>query len=189
MISNKQKPKQIPLISNFCNKQKTIICGSTWPEDEKIIIKYIKENSEYKYIIAPHEMGLVSRLKKQTEGILYSELRKNKSKKSNVLIIDEIGILSSIYKYGHIAYIGGGFGKGIHNILEAVVFGLPVIFGPNYKKFNEANELIKLKTAISIKNLGELKNAIDSFTEYNEEVAEKYIKENTGSVKKVISRI
>ena len=98
---------------------------------------------------------------------------------SNVLIIDSIGILSHIYSYGSIAYIGGGFGSGIHNILEAVTFGLPAIFGPNYQKFNEATELIALKGAKSISNYTELTLAIDSFANFDQKIATNYIKNSS----------
>ena len=107
----------------------------------------------------------------------------------NVLIIDSIGILSHIYKYGNLAYIGGGFEKGIHNILEAVAFGLPVLFGPNYKKFNEATELIKQKGAISISNYKELTSAIDFFNTFEKKIAINYIKENSGATTKILNSI
>ena len=114
-----------------------------------------------------------------------SKANKNNILTTNVLIIDSIGLLSNVYKYGDLAYIGGGFGSGIHNILEAVTFGLPVIFGPNYKKFNEAICLIKKKGAISISNYEELKIAINTFNNFDKNIALDYIKENSGAKKDI----
>jgi 3-deoxy-D-manno-octulosonic-acid transferase len=106
-----------------------------------------------------------------------------------VLIIDSIGILSSIYKYGNLAYIGGGFGSGIHNILEAVAYGLPVMFGPNYQKFKEANELIALGGAKSISNYTELTLAIDSFTNFDQTIATNYIKNSSGATENILESL
>jgi 3-deoxy-D-manno-octulosonic-acid transferase len=106
-----------------------------------------------------------------------------------VLIIDSIGILSNIYQYGNLAYIGGGFRGGIHNILEAVAFGLPVIFGPNYQKSNEATELINKKGAISISNYTELTSAIDLFNTFDKSIAINYIQENSGATTKILDSI
>ena len=105
---------------------------------------------------------------------------------NNVLIIDSIGILANSYQYANIAYIGGGFGSGIHNILEAAAFGLPIIFGPNYQKFIEAKELINRKGAISISNYQELTSAINFFNTFNKLIAINYIKENSGATTKIL---
>jgi 3-deoxy-D-manno-octulosonic-acid transferase len=106
-----------------------------------------------------------------------------------VLIIDSIGILSSIYQYANIAYIGGGFGSGIHNILEAITFGLPVIFGPNYKKFNEANELIALGGAVSIANYQELNLAIKHYNIFDSTISTNYIKNHSGATKIILETL
>lgn len=156
VIKTRKESISHPLINNFSKNKNTIICGSTWPKDEEIIIKMINENQLFNYIIAPHEMNHLEKLKTKTNGIFLSELDDNNVNNHNVLIIDKIGILKAIYKYGDIAYIGGGFGKGIHNILEAATFGLPILFGPNYKKFNEAHELLELGIAKKIHNYKEL---------------------------------
>lgn len=143
-----------------------MVCGSTWPPDEEGLFEYINRYSgPYKWIIAPHEIG---------EGHIRSILEKCKKKAVrytqaengladyDVLIIDCIGLLSSVYRYGQIAYIGGGFGVGIHNTLEAAVYGIPVIFGPKYRKFQEAVSLIREGGAFSIQNSTELKEILDS---------------------------
>jgi len=189
VINNTQKAIRIPLIEKFSKNKTTIICGSTWSKDEVILAKYIKENPNYNYIIAPHEMQHISELKNQTNALLLSKANNINISDSNVLIIDSIGILSNVYKYGNIAYIGGGFGSGIHNILEAVGFGLPVVFGPNYQKFKEANELIELKGAKSISNYSELETTILSFSNFDSTISKNYIESNAGATVIIISSI
>ena len=189
VVSNTQNAISIPLIKKFSENKTTIICGSTWPKDEALLAKYIKENPNYKYIIAPHEMHHISELKKQTNALLFSKANNTNISNSTVLIIDSIGILSNIYKYGDLAYIGGGFGSGIHNILEAVAYGLPVMFGPNYQKFKEANELIALVGAKEISNHSELETTILSFIDFDSSISKNYIKNNAGATDIIISSI
>ncbi len=189
VASNTQNAISIPLIEKFSENKTTIICGSTWPKDEALLAKYIKENPNYNYIIAPHEMQHINELKKQTNALLFSKADSTNIRNSTVLIIDSIGILSNIYKYGNLAYIGGGFGSGIHNILEAVAYGLPVVFGPNYQKFKEANELINKKGAISISNYTELTSAIHDLSTFDKNIAINYIKENSGATTKILNSI
>jgi len=189
VLANTQNPVRIPLIQEFCKSKPTIICGSTWPKDEIILVKYIKDHPENNYIIAPHELQNISDLKKQSNALLYSMADDKNIFTSNVLIIDSIGILSHIYSYGSIAYIGGGFGSGIHNILEAITFGLPVIFGPNYQKFNEATELIALGAAKSISNYTELTLAIDSFANFDQKIATNYIKNSSGATETILESL
>ena len=189
VITNTQNAISIPLIEEFSKNITTIVCGSTWPKDEALLAKYIKENPNYKYIIAPHEMQHISELKNQTNALLFSKANNINIKNSNVLIIDSIGILSNVYKYGNLAYIGGGFGSGIHNILEAVTFGLPVVFGPNYQKFKEANELIELEGAKNISNYSELETTILSFSDFDNSISKNYIKNNAGATDIIISSI
>lgn len=145
--------KSIPVIDAFVkNSQFTLIAGSSWPEDEDIYIPWLKSHPEVKAIIAPHEFDndRLTALKNRlgaSKTCMLSELQ-NKELKDNVpeniryLIIDCFGLLSSLYRYGNVAVIGGGFGAGIHNLNEAAVYGIPVVFGPNHKKFKEAGELI-----------------------------------------------
>ena len=189
VLSTTQNPKSFPLIKQFCKTKPTIICGSTWLKDETLLSQFIKENPQYNYIIAPHEMHHISHLQKQTGAQLFSTSNTENINSNNVLIIDSIGILSSIYQYANIAYIGGGFGSGIHNILEAITFGLPVIFGPNYQKFNEAAELIALGGAKSISNYTELTLAIDSFANFNQTIATNYIKNSSGATEKILESL
>ncbi len=160
------KTKTLPLISKFVDNKFSVVCGSTWPKDEENITKYIKEKgSELKWIIAPHEIhkSHIENIVKKLEGnvVLYTEATENNIANANVLIIDCIGVLSSVYQYGNISYIGGGFGRGIHNTLEAATFGLSVVFGPNYKKFKEAVELIEEGAAFTYNEYVELEKIFD----------------------------
>jgi len=189
VLTTTNNPELFPLIEQFCKTKPTIICGSTWPKDEVLLSQFIKENPQYNYIIAPHEMHHISHLQKQTGAQLFSTSNTENINSNNVLIIDNIGILSSIYQYANIAYIGGGFGSGIHNILEAITFGLPVIFGPNYQKFNEATELIALGGAKSISNYTELTLAIDSFANFDQKIATNYIKNSSGATETILESL
>ena len=187
VIANTRELVNMPLVDMFSKEKSTIICGSTWPKDEKLLIKYIKNHPDHNYIIAPHELKNIYNLQKQTNGLIYSNANEKNILAQNVLIIDSIGLLSNIYQYGDLAYIGGGFGSGIHNILEAVAFGLPVNFGPKYQKFNEAKYLIEEKGAISISNYEELIYAINILNNFDKSIALNYIKENSGATKKILT--
>ena len=189
VITNTQNAISIPLIEKFSENKTTIICGSTWPKDEALLAKYIKENPNYNYIIAPHELQHISALQKQTNALLFSKADSTNISTSNVMIIDSIGILSNIYQYGNTAYVGGGFGGGIHNILEAIAFGLPVIFGPNCQNFNEATQLIKQKGAISISNYTELTSAVNFFSAFDKSIATDYIQENSGATNAILNQL
>ena len=158
IASNK---KQLPLIETFINNQPTLIAGSSWQDDEKIIQQSFNALPEnWKLIIAPHEIGkdrIDEVLSLFPDAILYSNLNNSITDK-RILIIDNIGMLSSLYSYGKIAFVGGGFQKGgIHNILEPAVFGLPVLFGPVYQKFVEARLLVDKQLCFSISSADECK--------------------------------
>ncbi|MBR5856162.1 MAG: 3-deoxy-D-manno-octulosonic acid transferase [Bacteroidales bacterium] len=207
-----------PLIEYFAQGAFTMVAGSSWAPDEEIIAKVLKNFPRTKLIIAPHEIGKerIASVVERFAGykiLKYSELDKGYGniqgkdanslpdslptllQQSQVLIIDCIGILSSIYKYGKFAYIGGGFGVGIHNILEAATYGIPVVFGPNYKKFKEATDLLELGGAISVKNATEFYSLFNTFVNIPLEIDKKgkisfeYVKSNLGATYKVVSRI
>ena len=166
------------------SESKTLIFGSVWPEDEHIFIKFIKNKSnKFNYLIAPHDLKYADRLIKKTNGILFSQIINNDISKEKIIIIDNIGILKNLYKYCDCAYIGGGFGKGIHNILEPAAYNLPIIFGTNYKKFKEAEDFISLGFASSIKNHYEFEEAINKLSERK---ISNYLKDNSGAVKKIL---
>lgn len=192
-----QQSKDLKLIESFCENKKVVVAGSTWDKDEELIIDYINTyKNKYKYIIAPHVVNElnIKRIKKgiNIPAIRYSELTEDNFANSNVLIIDCIGILSSLYKYGHIAMIGGGFGKGIHNTLEAATFGLPVIFGPNHKNFQEAKDLVKIGSAYSVEDKEDFNKMLTSLLEDNNllesasNAAIDYIKSQIGATETII---
>ena len=202
VVENALHPKSFDLIKSFCGNKHVLIAGSTWPADEKLLVELAREQSEWKFIIAPHEISenKIVHLEKQLSeinAIRYSVLTNQVSGLStqySVLIIDNSGMLSSLYQYGQIAYIGGGFGSGIHNILEAAAFGLPVLFGPNHHKFQEAKDMIELGAAFPINNLIELETA---FNKLNDEsnwlkcgrVADKYVKNRAGATREIVKQL
>lgn len=197
-----QKAKSLPLIEAFAKDALVLIAGSSWKPDEELLLNYFNESSySFKMIIAPHEIHKenIARIEKTVGGsktaLKFSAANATNIQNADVLMIDSIGLLSSIYKYGHIAYIGGGFGKGIHNILEAATFGLPILFGPNYLKFKEAVDLIEFKGAFSIKKYDELKSILDSFLKDQQKIKEsgkissQYVEKNRGATKHILKAI
>ena len=166
VLQIKEAAKQLPIVEEFVkesgvrsqesvghSKPKVFVAGSSWPPDEEIFIKYFNQHPEWKFIIAPHVIGEdhLRQIEKLLEGrkvVRYTKISENSenseySENADVLIIDCFGLLSSIYRYGDVAYVGGGFGVGIHNLLEAAVWSVPVFFGPNNQKFQEAQGLKK----------------------------------------------
>ena len=195
VYENAQHPKKLELIEQFCGDAKVFIAGSTWLPDEKLLVAITEKHPDWKFIIAPHEIGQ-AHIQEIEElfpkaikfSILSSQISENTPQ---ILIIDNIGMLSSLYQYGKLAYIGGGFGVGIHNTLEAAAFGLPVIFGPKYDKFQEAKDLIKIDAAKSISTESELLTAFENF-KANEEAsaaAKKYVEQQKGATEMIIEKI
>lgn len=199
-----QQKKDLPLIDKFLenkiqDKDFVLVAGSSWPKDEEIIIPYFNEHPELKLIIAPHEIheSHLSEIKLQLKRpyILYSEANEENIRNTDCLIIDCFGLLSSIYRYGDIAYIGGGFGAGIHNVLEAAVYRIPVIFGPNYDRFKEAKGLIATKGGISISGEEQFNQIMSIYLTHPQKIkedgekAELYVKENLGAMEKIYQNI
>lgn len=192
-----QNAKSLPIVEAFVGSSTAIVAGSTWPEDETIIANYISSHPHQKIVIAPHEIGeshiddILSKFR-DTSVVRYTKVAADEVSDAQVLLIDTIGILSSVYSYGKIAYIGGGFGVGIHNTLEAATFGMPVVFGPNYHKFQEAKDLIDLGASKSISNAEELSSVFDLFLEDRElldrsSVAAKcYVHSKIGATKRIL---
>jgi 3-deoxy-D-manno-octulosonic-acid transferase len=190
--------KSVIIAEKFKDKKKVLVIGSSWPEDMRVLAQFINTFDEnLKLIIAPHELhekdllnieGLITR-----KSVRYSKANAKDVNQYDVLIIDNIGMLASLYQYGEFAYIGGAFGKGLHNILEAATYGMPVFFGPNYKKFNEATELVKLGSAFSVKDKNEFAEALNRL--WKDEtlrlsLAEKsrlFIEKNTGATDKILA--
>lgn len=195
VAENAGSPRELPLISKFCGQRPVFVAGSTWLPDEQLLKELIIAFPEWKFIIAPHETHAahIQEIMKLIPGAArYTQLEEQPSgPDQQVLIIDNIGILSSAYQYGKIAYIGGGFGTGIHNTLEAAAFGLPVIFGPKYDKFQEAKDLLALQAAISIRSFEELSAAFIKLQKDQQAgpAAKKYVTDKTGSTDQIIQHL
>ena len=159
----------VPAAASFAKEASLVlVAGSTWPPDEDLLIKYINSaHSSVKMIIAPHEVHenhiIQIEQKLNVPSLRFSKITGEIPHNTKVLIIDTIGLLSAIYRYGHLAYIGGGFGKGIHNTLEAATYGIPVLFGPKYHKFKEACDLINCEGGFTINNFKDLFTQIEKF--------------------------
>ncbi|PKP10850.1 MAG: 3-deoxy-D-manno-octulosonic acid transferase [Bacteroidetes bacterium HGW-Bacteroidetes-4] len=192
--------KPIDLITQFASGKPLIIAGSTWEKDEEFLAAFAEKNKgKYQWIIAPHEVheGHIQKIEAlfKQDVLRFSNATTDNITQADVLLIDSIGILSSLYRYGTLAYIGGGFGKGIHNILEAATYGLPVVFGPNYLRFQEACDLIERKSAFTIQNyiafetiLQQLLKDAD-FCKKAGENASQYVNEMRGGTQKILSKL
>ena len=187
-------------IEKFCSGSPVLIAGSTWPEDEKLIKDTTTNFPDLKIIIAPHEIHKehIDQLKSIfPNAMLHSQLKAHSSqpKTSNCLIIDNIGLLSKLYHYATITYVGGGFNKGIHNTLEAAVYGKPVVFGPNYKKFKEAVRLIETGGGICITSSTELSATLQKIInnkielELSSKKSFDFVKQNKGATEKILHYI
>ena len=183
----------------FSEASTVIVAGSTWEHDEQIMESALKNLPEdVRLIIAPHELSVshINRLKKRfTESVLYTEMDHLMPPGIRVIIVDTIGQLSYLYRYGTLAYIGGGFGKGIHNTLEAATYGIPVIFGPAYHKFSEAVELTRLTAAFPVHDEEELLSTIHQQLKNPEllkttsEIAGNYVMERVGATSVIMNRV
>ena len=215
-----ENAKAYPEVGKFVSGSPVFLAGSTWPADEEMILHLIEEAGyRVKFIIAPHEVGRerVEALREKVIGrqssvasrriesgtmeqwnngtILFSELNGENAAGAGVLIIDGIGYLSHLYRYATIAFIGGGFGVGIHNILEAATFGKPVIFGPNYHKFREAEELVEEGGAFPVENAQQLNNRTielltdPDFLKRSSEISATYVREKRGATAIILEKI
>jgi len=191
-----KKAKSIPLIEAFVKGgKKTIVAGSSWPNDEELLIRYQKEHANVKLILVPHETheAHISGIEKllETDYIRYTQANETTIQQVNCLIVDTIGLLSSIYRYASVAYIGGGFGVGIHNTLEAAVWNVPVVFGSNYKRFREARKLITVGGGFSITNYEELEINLDNLLIDKQagQLAGEFVQKNTGATELIIKEI
>lgn len=182
VVSILERDNSLDFIENFKDKKTTIVIGSSWPKDENLLVNYINNSSdEIKFIIAPHNIKAeqIANLKYQItkSTVLFSEkkeilkqVQNDKLEDFQVFIIDNIGILTKIYSYADIAYVGGGFGNpGVHNILEPATFGVPIVIGPNYSHFVEATALVHQEGCVSIANQNELNEAFDNLI-FNEDI-------------------
>ncbi len=182
VFSNLKNKTEIQLIKNFKKKSKLLLFGSIYQNE----INFVPKNYNYKIIIAPHEMKDVEKFKTLPNSILYSKANEKNIKNYSLIIIDNIGMLSNLYQYADIAYIGGGFKSGIHNILEAAIFNCPCIFGPNYKRFPEAIDLIKIGAAKTIKTKNEFEVSLNYFLKNKEKINSfDYCLNKKGATKKI----
>ena len=189
----------IELVTEFAANKPVMVVGSAWPEDMEVLFPLINSRRDgYRFIIAPHEITetFLARIESSITGkiVRYSRTTPQEARNADVLIVDVIGILSRLYRYGKFAFIGGGYRQGLHNILEAACYGLPIFFGDRaYQKFDEAVQLIKLKGAFAVGKYSELQQQFDdllSNTESYEKAAETtrlYVEQNLGATEKIVS--
>jgi len=186
-----------PILEFVEGCRRVIIAGSTWPKDEKLLMRYIEEHEEdTKLMLVPHEIGW-KRLHYifnlfQGRFVCYSRATHTALLHANVMVIDTMGLLSTLYRYSNVAYVGGGFGVGIHNTIEAAVYGVPVLFGPNYHHFREAQGLIDAGAARSIHNYDEFRDAMDTALADYEQIGAKaaaYVEAEKGATAKIYSDI
>ena len=198
VLQIKEAAKQLSVVEAFKQDYKVFVAGSSWPPDEEIFIRYFNEHKDWKLIIAPHVIGEdhLTQIESLLEGrkvVRYKDSTEEQVKDADVLIINCFGLLSSIYHYGDIAYVGGGFGVGIHNVLEAAVWDVPVFFGPNNQKFQEAQGLKAAGGGFDFKTYEEFAARMDRFlTDADErktagDAAGKFVQSLAGATEKVLS--
>ena len=195
-----KESKSIPVVREFKNGKKVFVAGSSWLPDEQIFLSYFAQHIDWKVIIAPHVIGEshLEQIMSLLEGrkvVRYTQIEADDAVtlgEAEVLIIDCFGLLSSIYKYGDVAYVGGGFGVGIHNLPEAAVWNLPVIFGPNHQKFQEANELKACGGGIAIEGKEDFHRVMDAFLAPEDDMkraadaAGHYVSSHSGATEKLL---
>ena len=213
VLQIKDNSKKLPLVDKFISNQdvklangvtnslhRVFVAGSSWLPDEEIFIKYFNEHNDWKLIIAPHiiadtHLRQILQLLKGKKVVLYTEATETNVADADVLVINCFGLLSSIYHYGDVAYVGGGFGAGIHNVLEAAVWGIPVVFGPNNKRFAEAQGLLASGGGFEIDNYEKFALIMDRFCsdkvflQNSGNAAGSFVKQLSGATNKVFSDI
>jgi 3-deoxy-D-manno-octulosonic-acid transferase len=193
----RKQAKDLPVVDGFvAGAPRVIVAGSTWQRDEQYLARYMVEREDVKLVLVPHEIDSahLHEIFQYFEGryVRYTEATPQNVNKCRVLLVDTIGVLSSIYRYGHVAYIGGGFGVSIHNTLEAAVYGMPVVFGPTWKKFREAHGLLAAGAAITVKNYREFADALDRAFD-NQSImgqrANDYVQSECGATDKILKQL
>jgi 3-deoxy-D-manno-octulosonic-acid transferase len=199
VLAIKEQAKQLPIVEAFKQQHKVFVAGSSWPPDEEIFIQFFNEHRDWKLIIAPHVIGenhlqnIIKALSLKT--VRYTQTTPEEAAGADCLIIDCFGLLSSVYHYGEVAYIGGGFGVGIHNVLEAAVWSVPVIFGPNNKHFIEAQELMASGGGFQIDDYEQFDKLMTRFIDSDDSrlkagiAAGQYVKSRAGVLDKVIAKV
>lgn len=200
VLQIKDAAKHLPICEAFQKDYKVFVAGSSWPPDEEIFIRFFNEHKDWRLLIAPHVIGEehLKQILSKIEGkkvVRYTQTTVEEAAQADVLIIDCFGLLSSMYHYGDVAYVGGGFGVGIHNTLEAAVWDMPVIFGPNNKKFQEAQGLLKSGGGFEIhtyEEFAELMQAMMSDAAYLKTAGKRagaFVASLSGATKKVLSKV
>ena len=194
-----ENAKPLEIVENFINGDPVIIAGSTWKAEEALLRQYIRRNQHVKLILVPHEIGngSVDRALEQYGelAVRYSQAHKSNNKNRQVLVVDCYGLLTSLYQYGKIAVVGGGFGVGIHNILEAATFGMPILFGPKYERFREATDLVEQNCAFPVNNVEEFNTVLNYLLRHPEttqkiaEMAAAYVVKNVGATRKIMKAV
>jgi len=206
VVSILKRDNSLDFIEQFKDNKATIVIGSSWPKDESILVNYINQSSDnVKFIIAPHNIKLeqihslynqINKTKFKFSDYSIETLRKPNLEDYQVFIIDTIGILTKIYSYADIAYVGGGFGNpGIHNILEPATFGVPIVIGPNYSHFSEATALVNMEGCVSVQNQTQLNEAFNLLLQNEDERLEKghicstFVQMNKGATQTIMNHI
>lgn len=199
VIDIRNQAKSLPLAAALTGDSRTIVAGSTWPPDEEILIPYFNRHPELKLIIAPHEVNeerlrsIEQRLKRP--ALRYSQATPESSAQADCLIIDGYGLLSSLYRYATLAYVGGGFGVGIHNVPEAAVYGVPVFFGPNNQRFREARDLINEGGSFEVTSADDFQAQADRLLADEKALAKSgqaagdYIRRNSGATEAIFREV
>lgn len=199
VLQIKRQSKYLPLVEAFKHDAPVFVAGSSWQPDEEIFIRFFNSHPEWKLIIAPHVISddhlkwIMSKL--QRKAVLYTEADEQSAKDADCLIVNCFGLLSSIYHYGEVAYVGGGFGVGIHNVLEAAVWNVPVFFGPNNKRFQEAQELLASGGGLEVSDYDSFATKMERFMKEPALLADcgnkagQYVMSKAGASEKIISRI
>lgn len=199
VLEIKRQAKHLPLVEAFSRDHKVFVAGSSWPPDEDIFINYFNEHRDWKLIIAPHVIGddHISQIlgKLRRTAVRYTEATEDSARRADCLIIDCFGLLSSIYGYGDVAYVGGGFGVGIHNVLEAAVWGMPVIFGPNNKRFQEAQDLLAAGGGLEIDSYSQFEAVMNTYVtdssaiRHDGDKAAGYVEAKAGATGKILTAV
>lgn len=172
VLGVKKASKALPIVDSFVGDKLAFVAGSSWLPDEEIFIKYFNEHKDWKLVIAPHVIDeshltqILALLDRKT--VRYTQTTPEEAAEADCLIIDCYGLLSGIYRYGDVSYVGGGFGVGIHNVLEAAVWNIPVIFGPNNKRFQEAQGLLRAEGGFEIQNYSDFEAVMNRFIADND---------------------
>lgn len=199
VLQIKELAKQLPIVEAFKDGRKVFVAGSSWEPDEDIFIPFMSEHRDWKLIIAPHVIAeshlRAIEQKLQLRTVRYTQTTPEEARDAQCLIIDCFGLLSSVYHYGEVAYVGGGFGAGIHNVLEAAVWGIPVIFGPNNQRFQEAQQLKRVHAGIEITDRSSFASVMSRFMTHADvlqqcgQAAESFVVDRAGATGKILKLV